>query len=421
MINKFKPKSEFSRNVLTLMTGTTIAQAIPIAISPVLTRIYTPKDFGIFALYMSIASIVAMIATGRYELAIMLPQKDEDAVNIVVLSMMISFFVSFIAFLIVFIFNDQITNLLGNPEIANWLYLIPVTVLLTGVYQSSNYWSNRKKQYKRLATSRIIQSGTTATVRLGMGFPGFAASGLIVASVAGQVVTTSILFKMIWSEDNTLLKYVNKLKIFALMKKYKKLPILNLPNAVIDGFRLSGINILIAKFFTTTTLGQFSLAWGMVQKPMRLIGGSLSQVFFQKIASAKKSDLDAIVKKFILKSSLIAAPLFLIIYFFSVDIFTFIFGKNWKLAGEAASIMAHWLFINFLSSSISNIFIILNKQEVILIVSILYMIVPISIIFTLNNLGFLYILNLISISMSTILIFFILLVLFYTKKEAHDI
>jgi len=50
MINKLKLKSEFAKNVLTLMTGTTIAQAIPIAISPILTRIYTPEDFGVFAL-----------------------------------------------------------------------------------------------------------------------------------------------------------------------------------------------------------------------------------------------------------------------------------------------------------------------------------------------------------------------------------
>jgi len=150
------------------MTGTTIAQAIPIAISPILTRIYTPEDFGVFALYMSIVSVIATIATGRYELAIMLPKKDEDAVNIVALSIIISFFVSFIAFLIVYIFNSQITNLLGSPEISNWIYFIPITVLLAGVYQSFNYWNNRKKKYRRLVTSIVMQSGT-ATANLGMG------------------------------------------------------------------------------------------------------------------------------------------------------------------------------------------------------------------------------------------------------------
>ena len=83
MIKKLKPKSEFSRNVLTLMTGTTIAQAIPIAISPILTRIYTPEDFGVFALYMAIAAIISVVSTGRYEMAIMLPKRNED-VNAIV-------------------------------------------------------------------------------------------------------------------------------------------------------------------------------------------------------------------------------------------------------------------------------------------------------------------------------------------------
>jgi O-antigen/teichoic acid export membrane protein len=83
LIKKLKPKSEFSRNVLTLMTGTTIAQAIPIAISPILTRIYTPEDFGVFALYMAIAAIISVVSTGRYEMAIMLPKRNED-VNAIV-------------------------------------------------------------------------------------------------------------------------------------------------------------------------------------------------------------------------------------------------------------------------------------------------------------------------------------------------
>ncbi|MEA1954756.1 MAG: hypothetical protein U9O24_10240 [Campylobacterota bacterium] len=78
MLSKLKPKSEFSRNVLTLMTGTTIAQAIPIAISPILTRIYTLEDFGIFALFIAITAIFGSIANGRYELAIMLPKKDNN-------------------------------------------------------------------------------------------------------------------------------------------------------------------------------------------------------------------------------------------------------------------------------------------------------------------------------------------------------
>lgn len=420
MINKLKTKSEFSRNVLTLMTGTTIAQAIPIAISPILTRIYTPEDFGVFALYLAISSIIAVIATGRYELAIMLPKKDEDAINIVVLSIIISFFVSFISLIIVFIFNTQITNLLGNQEISNWLYFIPMTVLLTGIFQSFNYWSNRKKQYKRLAVSKVIQSSTTVSTNLTMGFNGFSSSGLILGGVLGQGIATGILTRMIWKEDSHRLNQMKRLKIFSMIRKYKKLPIYNLPNAIIDGFRLSGISILIAKFFTTATLGQFSLAWKMVQTPMSLIGSSLSQVFFQKISSCNKKDLYRIVMKFILQASIVSAPIFLFIFFFAVDVFMFVFGDNWKLAGEAASVMTPWLFLNFITSPLSTLFITLNKQDIMLIFAIFYMIIPLSLIYFFHEWRFLEVLNIITFSMSMMLIIFIGMVIYYTHKIKVD-
>jgi O-antigen/teichoic acid export membrane protein len=402
------------------MTGTTIAQAIPIAISPILTRLYTPEDFGMFALYMSVASVISVVATGRYELAIMLPKKDEDAINIVALSILISFFVSFMALLIVFSFNAQITSLLGNPEISSWLYFIPLSVFLTGVYQSFNYWSNRKKEYKRLATSRVIQSGATATTNLGMGFGGFGSSGLILGGVLGQGVATAFLGRLVIKEDIKVFQKIKKLKIFALGKRYKKLPIFNLPNALIDSFRLSGIMILIAKFFTTATLGQFSLAWKMVQIPMSLIGASLSQVFFQKVASAKKSDLNSLIKRYLTKALLVSTPIFLIIYFFATDIFIVVFGENWKLAGEVASIMSPWLLLNFLTTPMANIFIILNRQEIVLIVSIFYMLVPISILLVQRGGEFLYSIKLITISMILILLLYMVLVFIYTKKEKSN-
>jgi len=419
MLNKLKPKSEFSRNVLTLMTGTTIAQAIPIAISPILTRIYTPEDFGLFALYISIALLFATAATGRYELAIMLPKKESDAVNIVFLSLLITLIITLLTLFIVFFFNQSITNILGNQDISSWLYFIPFTVFFMGLYQSLNYWNNRKKEYKRLAISRVVQSGVTGGANLGMGGLQFGASGLIVGNIIGQSLSTLYLFNHVYKEDSRSIRFFNKIKIIALLKKYKKLPLLNMPNVLIDNFRLSGINILIAKFFTTSTLGQFALAWKMVQTPMSVIGKSLSQVFFQKIASVKRDELYAIIKKFIVKASLVALPIFLIIYFFSVDIFSFVFGENWSEAGEAASVMSPWLFLNFLTSPLSQIFIILNKQEIMLIFSIFYMATPLAILYLFQDLEFINALNMVTLSMSIMLLIFIGMVLFYAKQEEN--
>jgi O-antigen/teichoic acid export membrane protein len=289
MIQKLKPKSEFTRNVLTLMTGTTIAQAIPIAISPILTRIYTPQDYGIVALYMSIATIASIIATGRYEMAIMLPKKDTDAINILLLSIGITFLMSFISFLIIFLFNQEITNFLGNQDVSIWLYLVPVSVLLTGIYQGLRYWNNRKKYFKNLAKNTIIQAGTNSSLNLSFGFLGFGAGGLIFSGLIGKLISILFLSKIAWNKDSQLLKSKNNLKIIALLKLHKKLPLFNLPNALIDTFRTSGINILIAKLFTISSLGHYSLAWRMVVTPASLIGNSLSQVLFQKLSSSKKN------------------------------------------------------------------------------------------------------------------------------------
>ena len=418
MFSKLKPKSEFTRNVLTLMTGTTIAQAIPIAISPILTRIYTPEDFGIFTLYISFASIVSVIATGRYELAIMLPKNNKDTINLMLLSFLITLFISFITLIIVYFFNSQISNMLGNPEISPWLYFIPITVLLTGVYQILNYRYNRSKHYKLLAKSKIIQSATTATSNIYMGFSGFGSSGLIISGLLGQGLAVVIFLKNFWLNDKKQFKYLSKYKMIDLARKYKKFPIYNLPNALIDGFRISGISIFIAKFFTTAFLGQFSLAWRMLQMPSSLIASSLSQVFFQKVASSNKKELNRIVKSFIFKSFLISLPIFLIIYFFATDIFVIVFGDKWKQAGAIASILAPWIMLNFITSPISTLFIVLNKQDILFIFSIFYMMIPLSILFFLNKLGFFIVLKLISFSMTILLLIFIYLVLFYTKKEA---
>ena len=361
MIHKLKPKSEFSRNVLTLMTGTTIAQAIPIAISPILTRLYTPEDFGVFALYMSIASIISVIATGQYELAIMLPKKDEDALNIVALSITISFFVSFISFLIVFFFNSQITALLGNSEISNWLYFIPISVLLTGIYQSFNYWSNRRKQYKRLSTSRVIQSGTTATTNLGMGFAGFGSSGLILGGVLGQGMGTSVLGRLILKEDRDKLKSIKIVKMFALSKRYLNFPKITLPHSVFSTMTGQLPIFIISYYFSSRETGFYSFAYKIVMLPIGLISNAYYQVFFESFS--KEQYKERFLKQKFKQINIIFLPLFILLWFVLPDIFSFVFGSDWKIAGSYTQALLPLFYLKFISNLFTTtIYIYYEKQ-----------------------------------------------------------
>jgi O-antigen/teichoic acid export membrane protein len=365
MLNKLKPKSEFTRNVLTLMTGTTIAQAIPIAISPILTRIYTPEDFGLFALYISIASIISVVATGRYELAIMLPKKDEDAAHIVILSLLISFFVSFISFLVVLIFNVQITNVLGNPEISSWLYFIPVTIFMTGIYQSFNYWSNREKKYKRLAINRVIQSGTTATTNLGMGVTGFSSSGLILGTVVGQTIAAMFLAKIVLKENFQIYKKVKKVKILALAKRYIKFPKFEIWSALFNTSSTSSPIILLGIFFSSATVGFYSLSYRILSLPISFMSGSIAQIFLQESVQVKhsKEKLHNLTRSTFRKLFYLGLFPLAFICIFGDKLFTFIFGTQWEIAGEYAQVLSVWLFFVFLISPLSTLLITLEKQK----------------------------------------------------------
>lgn len=183
--NIINSKNEFTKNVLMLMTGTTVAQALPIAISPILTRLYTPEDFGIAALYIAISTIIGSIATGRYELAVMLPEEDDEALNLVVLGLFIASILSVILFIVVIIFNQQICNLLNNEEISLWLYFIPLSVFFIGLFNVLRFYNNRIKQYKDLAKANVFKSVTSAIVRLSVVFIKPGPTGLI----SGQITS----------------------------------------------------------------------------------------------------------------------------------------------------------------------------------------------------------------------------------------
>ncbi len=294
-------RSEFLKNVGTLMSGTAIAQAIPVLVSPILSRIYSPDDFGVLALFMGISIVISVIATGRYELAIMLPEEKRDASNILALAVILTFFTSIITLILVLVLKDFVANFFDDPGIKNWLYFIPLVVLFTGLYNTFNYWSTRHKTFKMNAASRISQSSVMVGTNLGMGFAKTGAVGLIAGYILGQIVATSVLA---WKT-----------------------------------FRL-------------------------VTAPASLIGSSIYQVFYQKATKALQEgqDIQAMVLRIYRNLFVIGLPIFAILFFFGPPIFGFVFGEKWVMAGEIASIISPWLFLNFIATPVSCITVIMNKQ-----------------------------------------------------------
>jgi len=365
VINKLKPKSEFGRNVLTLMTGTTVAQAIPIAISPILTRIYTPEDFGVLALFVAITSIFGSIANGRYELAIMLPKKDEDAINIFALGFIITSIISLVLLILVVVFNNYFTKLLNNDQISAWLYFVPIAVFFTGLWNILNYFNNRKKQYKDLAKATIIKSIVTAIVQLSFGFFKSGATGLISGQILSQLFANTKLLSSI-VKDEILLSKISKVKIIALAKRYKDFPQYSMWAGLANTLSQNLTNILISTFYSMSTLGFYSLVNRVLGAPSSLIGNSIGQVFFQQAAKERQQTGKA-TKTFnstVKKLFIIGVPSFGLLFFIVGDLFAFVFGEEWRIAGTYAQIVMPLFFIRFIVSPVTMMNVIFKKNNI---------------------------------------------------------
>jgi O-antigen/teichoic acid export membrane protein len=368
LLNRLKPKSEFSKNVLTLMTGTTIAQAIPIAISPILTRIYTPEDFGVFALFIAIVAILGSIANGRYELAIMLPKKDEDAINIFALGFIINVVLSIFLLLIVILFHSYIINLLNNKEISPWLYFIPFSIFLMGCFNLLNYYNNRLKNYKDLSKTNVYKSIAMAITQLSIGFVKQGAMGLISGQIISQLVSNTKLLKNI-VKDKILLSKITKVQMIELAKRYKDFPKYSVVSTLFNSGSNIGMPVIINIFFSTSVVGFYFFANRIVRLPLGLVFSSFSQVFYQKAAQLYNTDKYALYKLTIktqYKIGILLIPILITISIISPYVFSIIFGEKWFIAGEYVKYFAVFVFFNSLYSPISSLDDILNKQRVLM-------------------------------------------------------
>jgi len=364
------------------MTGTSLSQIIVIGISPILTRIYSPEEFGIFALYLSIISILSIIITGRYELAVMLPKKDEDSYSLVSLSMCITLITSVILFVIVLLFNKQINQLLGMDDTSNLLYFIPLTMFIVGVYQPLNYWLNRKKEYKAISKNRVLQSTTTATANVAMGLSGMGVSGLVIGNILGQSFGL-LRFLMITRKDRKNHKTtISNMKEQAI--KYN-----NFPKFLIIAHGLESVssnlpNILFTTFFNSTVVGYYSIVKRTISIPLTVVAKAIGDIFLQKASTeyAKSGSCDLIyLKTFKILFSIAVIP-FIVFYFISGNLFAFVFGENWRVAGEYAQILTIPFFLQFITSPLTHIFIIAQKQRMELVLQLFLVILTVLVLFT---------------------------------------
>src|SRR3990172_3054399 len=364
--------SQLVTSVIKLVGGTTVAQALTIITAPIISRLYAPTFIGTTGLFVSIVLILNVFVCLRYEQAIMLSKDDGEAANLFALSILTTLIMSSLTMFLVGLGRNFIPRILNAPEIAPFLLLIPIAALIQGIFLATNFWNSRTKRFGRLSIARVAASLTTSVIPIMMAMVGFAnTTGLIISYLAGSSIYTLVLFAQVIAESTTTFKReIMATRILAVLKRYRKFPLLDTWGSLVNTLSWQLPILMLSIYFTQTDIGHYSMANRFILLPMTLIGNAVAQVFFQR-ASEVQAVTGSIAKSAELvfqRLVAISLPLAILLAMFGPQLFIFVLGKQWETAGFYAQILAPWMFFLFISSPLSSIFAVLEKQEQILLV-----------------------------------------------------
>lgn len=361
-MKRFFPKSDFSKNTLILISGTVVAQAIPLILHPFLRRIYTPEDFGAMAVFLSIFSMVTIVSSLRYEATIVLPKEDNDAANILGLTFIISVIFNTLILFTIVLFKDSIINFIGLPiKYENFIYLLPITSFLFSFYQSLNYWLVRQKAFKASSINKIVRRAVEGTTQVTLGLlkiPGGLFVGDFVGNFSNVISGIRQIFKHNFSTTT-----ITKNDIVIVLKRYIDYPKYNVVPTLLSSAASLLPFLFINKFYSTEAVGYLDLSRMILSIPLIFISATIAQVLFQQMTE-KKHQLISIKKDllniFYLLIGIIALEA-IVLFLFGDELFKLIFGENYILSSIYSKILIFSFSVNFITSTFSSVYITFDK------------------------------------------------------------
>ncbi|MCF6364796.1 MAG: oligosaccharide flippase family protein [Bacteroidales bacterium] len=364
-------KKDFAKSLLTLMSGTAIAQIISILAIPILTRIYTPEEFGIFGVFFSLSSVIASISSGRFELAIMLPKEDTRALHLFALSFGLVVVTSVLSLFFVLIFNEQISGLLNTEGYKSVLYFVPLSVFFLGTYKIFYNWFSRKKEFKSIAFSYIAKNSTSVSSKIGFGFFILKEFGLIAGEIIGQFSSVFLLFLKNRRLNPLKNLVINKATLKKEIKENKNFPIFSMPMAFLNSISVDILIYVLTFLFNTTIVGLYLQASKVINYPLNFISSSFTTVFYQKITTTKNK-LRLYFYSYLI--SFLSALLILFpVLIWGRELFGFVLGENWAFSGNIAQALIPIAVAGFATRNVSSVFSFLKLQQILLIWQIVFL------------------------------------------------
>lgn len=364
------------KDVLLLTSGTLLSQALPILFFPILSRIYTPSDYGILGLFMSLSMLLMVVSNLQLNYAVLTPKDESDALRVFFVGFAIVVFFSILTLFGVVLLGGFVCSLLDSPSLEVWLYLLPLTVFFSGANVQLSAWFNRCGQFKTISTSRVVTSVVTIFFSLALSFMMVGPGGLVVSYFLGTLSSFTVL--AFFFTRNYPVRSIATSDVKAVLREYRNFPLYTLPTEVISNFAQQLPLYIFSMYSGTQSVGWFSRSRQMLALPINYISAAVSEVYRQRASDAFRNN-PAQLRPLFLKtlaylflSSLVP---FLLIALFSPTLFAFFFGENWRQAGVYTQCLVAMYFFKFVISPLTYNFYLVNRQRLDLILHVVIIIV----------------------------------------------
>ena len=362
------PPGHLARAITTLASGTAFAQALTVLAAPVLTRMYTPEDFGTLAVFTTLFGVTCAAVCLRYDASIPVANEDAVAANLLAVVAGVALLTTGVAAVVITVFGgESMARHVNSPALAPLLWLLPPGLLLVGLYNGLSFWAVRKRSFARIARTRIAQSGAQIVIQIALGALALAPIGLVLGQIAGQSAGISTFARVLWREDRNVLRMITIRRMIRAAHRYRRFPLLACPAAVLNNISRLSPPMLIAMLYGPAIAGWFALAHRVLTTPMRLLGQAVAQVYLGEAPALARDDPARLRWLFTRATTRLfwlgLGPTVLILLT-GPWLAVVIFGPPWADSGRIMQALSLMTFAQFVVSPISQTLIVFERMDI---------------------------------------------------------
>ncbi len=357
-------KGSFVRHAGILAGGTVVAQGVTMAALPVLTRLYSPEDFNLLASFAGVVSILTVVSSLRYNMAIPLPQADEEGFSLTVVALGCTAIISSMIALLFLIAPEAIGSAIRQPELVSFLWLVPIGVFVASTYNALQFWVSRKKQFGLVARTRMTRSVGGAGTQIGYGLYAPSPFGLVLGQIASEGLGIVGLARNILREDRQLIRSVSLGSLRDRARDYRRFPLYSGPEALFDTAAAQIPIILIAAAALGPEAGFLLVAMRVMGIPTRLIGSSVAQVFVVEAPEKlRKGELHSFTLKTLNALLKVGSLPMLLVGAVAPWVFGWVFGPEWTRAGWLVAWLTPMFILQFAASPMSLVLHVIGRLK----------------------------------------------------------